>query len=138
MGTSSCIGKVSIEGVFACFSLEDPYRAIKIPGKTCIPFGRYEVVLSHSTRFKKELPLLLSVPNFTGIRIHCGNRPEDTEGCILVGMEKGVNTVFRSQEAMHLLFGRIKSAIDSGQKVYISIERPPLPEPAPRTEGFVA
>jgi len=88
------IGDLSINGKFLCNTLEDTERlfprlgkifGIKIFGKTAIPLGRYEVVLTYSARFKKILPLLLKVPQFEGIRIHTGNTPEDTEGCVLVG-----------------------------------------------------
>jgi len=89
------IGELFIDGVKLCDTLEDRerlfYNALnkltgtKIFGKTAIPTGTYEVVLTYSARFKKTLPLLLNVPQFTGIRIHTGNTPENTEGCILVG-----------------------------------------------------
>ena len=50
-----------------------------------IPAGTYEVRLTYSPRFKKDLPLLMNVPGRTGIRIHTGSKPEHSQGCILVG-----------------------------------------------------
>jgi hypothetical protein len=93
----------STEGIFllgdvrAGFSLEDRVRELgpdgkgKIPKQTAIPAGRYEVVLTESTRFKKVLPLLLNVPFFDGVRIHGGNTHEDTEGCPLVAASRVIN-----------------------------------------------
>lgn len=82
----STIGDLLINGNFFCYTLEDVVRLPnqKIYGKTAISTGKYEVVLSMSNRFKKLLPELLNVPNFTGIRMHGGNTSEDTEGCIVL------------------------------------------------------
>lgn len=80
------IGELTINGKFKCYTLEDTVRpeGVKIPGKTAIPAGEYTVIVTHSPTFKRALPLLLNVPGFAGVRIHGGNKPEHTRGCILV------------------------------------------------------
>ena len=65
------------EPVFTCATIEDTDRhledgGIKIPKVTCIPRGSYEVIITKSNRFHKDLPLLLNVEGFTGVRIHTG------------------------------------------------------------------
>ena len=50
-----------------------------------IPAGTYEVRITYSPKFGKNLPLLIGVPGRDGIRIHTGNKPEHSLGCILVG-----------------------------------------------------
>ena len=87
------IGRLEIDGVYFCDTLEPAWRDIgwgkpgkKIAGKTAIPEGRYAVAVTFSPRFKRWLPLLFHVPMFEGIRIHAGNSAEDTAGCILPGL----------------------------------------------------
>lgn len=76
----------------------------KIYGKTCIPFGTYKMVITMSKRFKRELPLLLNVPNYTGVRIHPGNTADDTEGCLLPGINDEKGKVHQSTECFNKLF----------------------------------
>ena len=104
------IGKLYIDGVFFSDTIEDKVRDVKIKGITAIPYGTYKVVLSLSNRFKKVLPLLVSVPGFEGVRIHAGNTSEDTEGCILVGENKGVGKVINSRKTMDKLMPILESA----------------------------
>lgn len=110
------IGQITIDGREEprLFSLEDRIRApgIKVKGETCIPAGRYRIALNWSNRFKRRMPLVCDVPGFLGIRVHSGNVAADTEGCVLVGMERGEDVVLRSREAYQILFGRIEGAVE--------------------------
>ena len=108
----STIGELSIDGVFECFTLEDVVRPAgeKVYGKTAIPPGVYQLIVTHSPRFGRELPLLLEVPNFEGVRIHTGNKAEDTEGCILVGTGTETDTVTGSKVAFAQLMNKIQEA----------------------------
>ena len=78
------VGKLYLGNVFFCHTLEPQNFAVGA-SKGCIPSGVYKVHITWSSKFKKMLPLLDSVPGFDGIRIHAGNTPLDTAGCILVG-----------------------------------------------------
>jgi hypothetical protein len=119
--TDQCtIGELSVDGQFECFTLEDKVRPFKIHGQTAIPAGTYEVTINFSNKFKKDLPELLNVPNFEGIRIHSGNTSADTEGCILVGKTKGENVVESSRDAFNALFPKIQVALQQG-KVFIEV-----------------
>ena len=76
------------QGHFVCYTMEPAVcTGPKVPGKTAIPAGTYQCVITHSKRFQRPLPLILNVPGFEGVRIHGGNRPEDTQGCILVAFK---------------------------------------------------
>ena len=57
--------------------------------RTCIPFGTYALRVTWSPRYKRWMPQVLAVPGYSGIRIHAGNTPADTAGCILVGRRLG-------------------------------------------------
>lgn len=78
-----------------CYTLEDKVRIDqpKVPGQTAIPGGRFRIIVDMSQRFKIFMPHILDVPGFTGIRMHKGVKAEDTEGCLLVGMKRGINTI---------------------------------------------
>ena len=83
-GAHCTLGKMYIDGVDMCYTLEDVVREEKVYGETAIPAGRYRVDVTYSNRFQCDMPLVLDVPNFEGIRIHPGNTDKDTHGCILV------------------------------------------------------
>ena len=120
IGTLTC-------GDWHCYTLEDCDRHLeddpsaKQYGKTAIPRGTYKVIIDWSNRFKRELPRLLDVPGFTGVRIHAGNGPDDTEGCILVGSSYKTDWVSNSRATFNKLFELIESSIDRGDKVTVEI-----------------
>ena len=111
-GDTFTIGKFYIDGVFHCFSLEDKVRqGEKVNGQTAIPNGTYSVIIDVSTRFGKQLPHILGVPNFTGVRIHPGNTSKDTEGCILLGQNwTGGDFISNSKIAFNSFFDKLKAA----------------------------
>ena len=84
------IGRMYLNDEYFCDTLEDTYRGqnlkdVKVPDETAIPNGTYITEVNYSPAFNKMLPQLLSVPYFTGIRIHTGASERNTSGCILVG-----------------------------------------------------
>ena len=113
--------KLKPEEVDVRYGRKSGKKARKIPGHTAIPEGSYPVVISYSPRFKRWLPLLLSVPNFEGIRIHAGNYPDDTQGCILVGENKYPGMVVNSRIWLGRLMKRITEAQEQGEAVWITI-----------------
>lgn len=116
------LGKLSINGVHECFICEDAVRDTKIHGQTAIPAGRYEVIITLSNRFKRELPILLNVPNYEGVRIHSGNHEGHTEGCLLPGKTRNDTGVFSSVLATNNLILKIRTALNEGRKVFITIK----------------
>lgn len=116
----STIGELSVDGQFECYTLEDKVRPVKVKGRTAIPPGRYEVIINFSQRFQRQLPLLLNVPNFEGVRIHPGNTAANTEGCILVGDTKSENFIGQSRVAFNRVFDKLKAGSESA-KIFVEI-----------------
>ena len=120
---TTTIGRLYVDGRFECYVLEDAVRDKKIPHETAIPYGRYELTVSYSPRFGRYLPLLLNVPNFSGIRIHSGNNHKDTEGCLILGQVKSEEQVLNSRKAFDLFYPKLVFALQNNGKVYIEITK---------------
>ena len=109
--------------------LQQGDSALEIKGKkvfseTCIPYGRYEVAVTFSNHFKKNMPLIMNVPGFEGVRIHSGNKPEDTEGCLLVGYKRDSisRMILESRAAYAELFMLIQEKIKT-EKIFITFAK---------------
>ncbi len=85
-----------------CDTLEPPVTPNAHHRSTAIPAGTYPLRITYSPRFKTHLPLIMNVPERSGIRIHAGNTPMDTSGCILVGERDG-NTLIGSRHTLQEL-----------------------------------
>ena len=120
-GASCTFGVLWVDGRFECHTLEDVVRPAKIAGVTAIPAGTYPVEITASPKFGRRLPLLMGVPNFSGVRIHAGNRSRDTEGCILPGRGRDGDAVTQSLLAFAELFRQIDHANEAGDTVRIRI-----------------
>lgn len=126
------IGKLYIDGVYICDTLEDTDRGLtqhmpleeiqdkKIYGKTAIPTGTYKVSMniispkfrnkSWAKQWNGKLPRLLNVPGYEGVLIHVGNKPEDSLGCILVGENKVKGQVINSVNTFKRLMDVLSNA----------------------------
>jgi hypothetical protein len=125
-------GHLFLNDKFWLYTLEDEVREIpgrpvsewKIPKVTAIPRGRYRVILSTSPRFKRVLPEVLNVPGYVGIRMHRGNLPSHTEGCILVGKHDGNDMdawLGSSAVAEGELVATLNEAINSGRQCWLTV-----------------
>lgn len=128
----STVGILSVDGKPFCSVLEDKVRKgtdKKVWGETAIPAGTYGVIINQSTRFTQLkghpvfLPLLINVPGYEGVRIHPGNKPADTEGCLLVGVysKDSPDWVSQSQDTFHKLFPLLQAAQDRKEAITITI-----------------
>lgn len=137
------IGRLSVDGVRVCDTLEDRDRGltsdmslaqicgVKVKGETAIPTGRYLVDMKTvSPRFggraqyqfcKGRLPRLCSVPGFDGVLIHIGNTAKDTEGCVLVGENKVVGQVVNSTATFRRLYGMMEAADERGERIWFEV-----------------
>lgn len=125
------IGKLYIDGVYACCTLEDEVREIegvpvadwKIKGATAIPSGEYRVTLEDSNRFGPDTLTIHDVPGFQFIRMHAGNTSADTEGCPLLGMQATETTLIggTSRPAVALVKSEVQQALSKGDAVTIDI-----------------
>lgn len=123
-------GSLYINGFFECYTLEDAVRDLgencqgKQYGITAIPAGEYPLILSFSNRFQKYMPEILNVPCFKGIRIHSGNKPEDSEGCLLAGTNRtkdGLIVGGTSRPAFESLMRKLRIA-EKREKIMITIK----------------
>lgn len=120
----STIGTLDVFGEKVC-TLEDTRREHKVWGETRIPAGRYKIELRNeggmTQRYAARFPdihrgmlWLQNVPMFEYVYIHIGNTPEDTEGCILVGLAHDDDRIISSKAAYRKIYPLILEAIEAG------------------------
>ena len=120
----SSIGTLAINFVPFCQTLEPVARAVGvlIPDTTAIPAGDYNVCIDFSQRFQKKMPHIMDVRGREGIRIHKGNNPTDTTGCILLGFQRGQDMIWESEKAFNEFFAQLDAAITRGEKATLEIK----------------
>ena len=133
--TDYTIGILYINNEYFCEILEDTDRGLKdsmsleeikklkIKDQTCIPYGKYQILMTYSPKYKKIMPLINNVKGFEGIRIHSGNTNKDTSGCLLPGFNKIKGQVINSRETFNKLYSLIQTAINNKEKVTIEITK---------------
>jgi hypothetical protein len=120
----STVGELWIDGQYECETLEDRTRApgVKVKKETSIPYGRYRLVIDFSERFQKDMPHILDVPMFTGIRVHAGNTEVDTEGCLILGLVSEADKVLYSRHAVAHFTRVLESALKKPEAVWITFK----------------
>lgn len=143
-GPRYTIGKLFINGVYECDTLEDQDRGLtsqmsleeikakKVYGVTAIPTGTYSINMTTvSPKFKDRawakpykgiLPRLENVKGYEGVLIHVGNKAEDTLGCILVGENKVKGQVLNSTATFYELMTVLLKAQSAGEVIELTIE----------------
>ena len=133
--TDYTIGILYVNNKYFCEILEDIDRGlkdsmsleeikkIKIKDQTCIPYGKYQILMTYSPKYKKIMPLVNNVKGFEGIRIHSGNTNKDTSGCLLPGFNKIKGQVINSRETFNKLYSLIQTATNNKENVTIEITK---------------
>ena len=139
------IGNLYVDGEWFCNTLEDRDRGLsqtmpleeikrqKVYGETAIPTGRYEVRMDivspkyngvkwYKDNFGGRMPRLESVKGFSGILIHSGNTALDSNGCILVGMNKAKGKVLDSRATFQKLWKILEQARKAGKTIYLTVK----------------
>ena len=87
------------------------------PSNFIVPEGNYLLTITYSPRFSSKspyntvhdskVPLVNGVKGHTGIRIHVGNYPSDTDGCLLIGLRQTDCSVLDSSKAYKTFLNRM-------------------------------
>lgn len=120
-------------------TVEDPVRVLtacgkttcvgKVPGVTAIPAGTYEIRDTWSPHFKRMMLEVVDVPGFQGIRIHSGNVADDTEGCLIPGLQATPTGVTYSRRAVMQLNADVRASLRTGRVwIYITDEFGGVPQ----------
>lgn len=109
------MGLLFIDGLYFCDTIEDKFRGNdlkgkKVYGETCIPYGVYDIKITYSLKYKKNMPQIMDVPYFTGIRIHSGNTAKDSFGCVIIGIKSENGKVLESRKTYNALIKRLETA----------------------------
>ena len=132
--SSYTLGKLYIDGVYFCDTLEDKDRgliqnmsveqikSIKVPGETAIPKGTYRVTLDVvSPKFSKypfymqtcggKLPRLIDVKGYEGVLIHVADGPKRDsllQGCIGIGNLSAEEYLMNGKKVFVELYNKLK------------------------------
>lgn len=102
------------------------------PAKPIVEDGNYLLTLTHSPRFSglypykgihnSLVPLIKGVSGHSGVRIHVGNYPSDTDGCLLIGNSCSHAFVKESVKAYSTLLTRMSEIEKANPNVFFVIQ----------------
>lgn len=97
-----------------CNSLEPSLSAPRHPA---IPLGIYPIEFRYSAKFNRYMPYLSGVRNRYGIMIHPGNKPSDTLGCILLGLNTEKGKITSSRKVFEPIRSSLLTAIECDKSI---------------------
>ena len=113
----SLIGKLDIDGVFFCNTLENAEKAI--------PEGTYEARIRYSHKNGRDVIGLYGIKDHSDIEIHPANEPEQLEGCIAVGDHTAPDWIGNSQQTFGKLIAAFREpAIIQIESIHLDSEKP--------------
>ena len=122
-------GRMYVNGLHFGYTCEDEDRFLetvgireKIHGRTGISRGTYPLEVTFSNRFQRELPYVSGVLGFEGIRIHGGNRAEDSLGCILLGQVRTATGIAQCANTVQRLIAMIKACEDKRELSWLEVK----------------
>lgn len=102
------------------------------PSKVIIPDGEYLLRLSFSPTFSKKYPYtvnlggkvpeVIGIAGHSGLRIHVGNYPSDTKGCILIGEQGTDCSVINSSLAYRRFCANLSYLMIDNPNVFFTIK----------------
>jgi hypothetical protein len=128
----STVGSFFVDGNFESYCLEPVDRvltsdmtpeqiaAIKMPDKTAVPTGRYQVTSYFSPKQGCNVPCMQNIPGFEFVEIHVGNFPKDTDACLLLGTATGPDERLNSRVAVAAFYPKFFDAVDGGEEVWVT------------------
>lgn len=102
------------------------------PSKFIIPQGEYQLQFTNSPKFSKlypynsvfnkKVPEIIGIPNHSGVRIHVGNYPSDSQGCILLGTAGTDHSVTNSSLAYRNFVSIIGKLMIDNPNVFFTLK----------------
>lgn len=92
-------GLLTLPG-YTLHTCEDDWKDNQ-PSESCIPAGTYRLHRTIYQRHGYETFEVTGVPGRSRILVHPGNTEEDTQGCVLVGLRRGLLAVHDEDDPAH-------------------------------------
>ena len=119
------VGRILVNGEFVCNSLELPVKTKEGDKGSRIPCGTYTIKKRYSPKFKRQVLWITrngdTAFNYRFILFHAGNIVNDTQGCVLTGINDRIGWLSSSRKYEYILFGLADGAMRRGESVTLKI-----------------
>lgn len=97
---------------------------VRIPGRTAIPEGEYEIRPAQSRTYRRKMPFLERVPEFKKVCLRAGKTADQSRGDVLVGKlsrKSGSHELEDGRKVFNLVYRLIEEALSYGEPVSLRI-----------------